>query len=182
MKALSLWQPWASLIAAGVKTFETRSWAPPAALWPEVIGQRIAIHASSRRIPLRQGTEAAWLFSISPQVEAKATELFGVDWRITLPRGPVLCTARLAGCYQVRALSGDGETWAVGRVVPNSAGIGEFQPVDPWGDFTVGRWIWWLQDVRAVNPPAPAKGHQKLWSWNEPVSTGIAITSASPPA
>ena len=26
MKALSLWQPWASLIAAGVKRFETRHW------------------------------------------------------------------------------------------------------------------------------------------------------------
>lgn len=26
-KAISLWQPWASLIAAGVKQYETRSWA-----------------------------------------------------------------------------------------------------------------------------------------------------------
>ena len=30
MKALSLWQPWASLIAYGVKDIETRSWAAPA--------------------------------------------------------------------------------------------------------------------------------------------------------
>ena len=29
MKAISLWQPYASLIAAGVKTIETRGWAPP---------------------------------------------------------------------------------------------------------------------------------------------------------
>ena len=29
MKAISLWQPWASLVAEGVKTIETRSWAPP---------------------------------------------------------------------------------------------------------------------------------------------------------
>lgn len=27
MKALSLWQPWATLIAVGAKTFETRSWS-----------------------------------------------------------------------------------------------------------------------------------------------------------
>lgn len=27
MKAISLWQPWASLIAVGAKRFETRSWA-----------------------------------------------------------------------------------------------------------------------------------------------------------
>jgi hypothetical protein len=29
MKALSLWQPWASLIAAGVKRHETRHWTTP---------------------------------------------------------------------------------------------------------------------------------------------------------
>ena len=26
MKAISLWQPWASLVATGAKTYETRSW------------------------------------------------------------------------------------------------------------------------------------------------------------
>jgi hypothetical protein len=26
MKALSVWEPWASMIASGVKTIETRSW------------------------------------------------------------------------------------------------------------------------------------------------------------
>ena len=44
MKAISLHQPWASLITVGAKTIETRSWAPPKAL----IGQRIAIHATKR--------------------------------------------------------------------------------------------------------------------------------------
>lgn len=48
MKALTLWQPWASLIALGVKTIETRSWAAPKSL----IGQRIAIHASKRGLPV----------------------------------------------------------------------------------------------------------------------------------
>ena len=40
MKAISLWQPWASLIAAGVKPYETRHWSPPR----ELIGQRIATY------------------------------------------------------------------------------------------------------------------------------------------
>src|SRR3972149_12240119 len=29
MKAISLWQPWASLIAVGAKKYETRSWDTP---------------------------------------------------------------------------------------------------------------------------------------------------------
>ncbi|MHB8272006.1 ASCH domain-containing protein [Bradyrhizobium sp.] len=44
MKAISLWQPWASLIACGAKPFETRHWAPPR----ELIGQTIAIHAAKK--------------------------------------------------------------------------------------------------------------------------------------
>ena len=49
MKAISLHQPWASLIAVGIKTIETRSWAPPKAL----IGQRIAIHAAKKTISIQ---------------------------------------------------------------------------------------------------------------------------------
>src|SRR5262245_34476504 len=46
MKAISLWQPWASLIAIGTKTMETRDWAPPR----EYLGGRIAIHAAKRPV------------------------------------------------------------------------------------------------------------------------------------
>ena len=42
MKCISIWQPFASLIVSGCKTFETRSWAAPASL----IGQRIGIAAT----------------------------------------------------------------------------------------------------------------------------------------
>lgn len=48
MKAISVWQPWAWLIAHGYKTIEARSWPAPEAL----VGQRIAIHASQRKVIL----------------------------------------------------------------------------------------------------------------------------------
>lgn len=41
IKALTVWQPWASLIAHGVKVFETRSWATK---WRGPL----AIHAAGR--------------------------------------------------------------------------------------------------------------------------------------
>ena len=43
MKALTLWQPWASLIVLRHKRFETRSWKMDG-----LIGERIAIHAAKR--------------------------------------------------------------------------------------------------------------------------------------
>lgn len=45
MPVLTLWQPWASLIALGAKTIETRGWSTSHR-------GRIAIHAAGRRPPL----------------------------------------------------------------------------------------------------------------------------------
>lgn len=45
MPCVSLWQPWASLIACKLKPTETRSWPAPAS----VIGKRIAIHAAKTK-------------------------------------------------------------------------------------------------------------------------------------
>jgi len=42
--AVTLWQPWASLIASGAKPFETRAFPIPARL----LGKRVAIHAAAR--------------------------------------------------------------------------------------------------------------------------------------
>lgn len=45
MRAITLWQPWATLIAIGAKHFETRSWAPT---WRG----ELAIHSASRNLDL----------------------------------------------------------------------------------------------------------------------------------
>ena len=50
MKALTLWQPWASLIAVGAKTIETRSWSTK-------YRGPLAIHAAKRRPDTEMGEE-----------------------------------------------------------------------------------------------------------------------------
>lgn len=45
MKALTIDQPYASLIIDGIKRLETRSWPPPRGL----INERLAIHASKKK-------------------------------------------------------------------------------------------------------------------------------------
>lgn len=42
MRALTITQPWASLLARGEKRVENRTWAPP----EELIGDLVALHAS----------------------------------------------------------------------------------------------------------------------------------------
>ncbi len=74
MKALTLWQPWASLMADGRKPIETRHWPAPA--W--LIGQEIAIHAAMRVDP-----EACIEFGYEPLI---------------IPRGCVVSIHRLLKC------------------------------------------------------------------------------------
>ena len=47
MKAISIKQPWASLIAHGIKDIENRTWKCP----QKYIGQRVLIHASGKPLP-----------------------------------------------------------------------------------------------------------------------------------
>ena len=39
----------------------------------------------------------------------------------------------------------------------------------PWGDFSSGRWLWFLTDVAALREPIPAVGRQSFWRWVENV-------------
>ncbi len=84
IRAISLWQPYASLIAAGVKKHETRHWRYPAA----AEGQRVAIHAA-KRPP----------YDTDDEVRRICREVFGDDWVDVLPYGAFVCVATLAGAF-----------------------------------------------------------------------------------
>jgi hypothetical protein len=81
IKALTLWQPYATLIALGHKRVETRS-------WPTKYRGPIAIHASKRRLA---ESELALIAAIA--------DLFGISLKAgELPLGKVVATATLADC------------------------------------------------------------------------------------
>lgn len=156
MLAITLWQPWASLVAAGVKPYEFRDWTPPA----YVIGQRLAIHAATRSV-LRgelqdliyrlNDADEAWSVGLHPP----ALQLLE-RWLLTpgrLPRSSIVCTATLA------------------RVVPAKQIADQFGPVPPLTAADPDHWTraWHLTDIHALTPPCPARGHQGLWHWQQPV-------------
>ena len=157
MKTLTLHQPWATLIAAGVKTTETRSWGPPKSL----IGHRIALHAGKQLIKSQSGLGAGtW---------EMMNTLYGPEWSGLIPRGKIVATARLADARRVMAL--DLET---GIATLDGSPALDGTPArtvlaDPYGDFSPGRWLWFLEDVQPCNPPAPARGAQGLWNWEPPI-------------
>lgn len=157
MKALSLWQPWATLIAIGAKPEETRSWPAPA--W--LIGQRIAIHAAKK--PVEQATADV----PDDAMEAMVRALVGAGVEpLALPLGKVVCTAVLKGCGRVvrRELPSTGN--------PHGVAIdhtGRRVPINPFGDFSVGRWLWYLDQVEPVEPYAVV-GRQGVFDLDGPAA------------
>jgi activating signal cointegrator 1 len=164
-QALTIRQPWASLIAIGAKRFETRSKPPPA----KHIGQRIAIHAALRRPKDSDCDHATW-FSINC-----ALNNAGIECASDLPLGVVVCTAILAGAYQSVRIVEDGEH--VSRLAitmghcensvppPNDGAI----PTDPFGDYSWCRWAWLLTNIEVLAVPVPAGGKQGWWRWDSGV-------------
>jgi activating signal cointegrator 1 len=153
MKALSVMQPWATLIALGAKHIETRSWATSHR------GQ-LAIHASSRinreallslREPLIQEALTAGGYR---EGNGPASNPFG------LPLGAVIAVVTLV---EVRPIAP--------HAVPE-------EPERSFGDYTPGRFAWLIRDVRGLPEPVAAKGALGLWNWEPVLPSEESVYSA----
>ena len=148
MKAISLWQPWASAIAVGAKRYETRDWST-------TYRGPLAIHASKRLVK-RELRDLAphWQAALWPLVHGA----FDMPW-LRLPFGAVVAVCDLADCIPTYKLS-HGIT--PGLLAPRR------RPQCPeyvWcehhmGDFSAGRFAWKLENVRPLAVPLPFKGSQ----------------------
>jgi hypothetical protein len=123
MRAISLWQPWASFIAIGVKPYETRSWSPPSRL----IGQRIAIHAAKQRV---DADDVEWWRLVSKGQAGP------------LPFGAIVCTAILAADFPAQDVPWDefGD-YAQGRRAWHLTQIERLEPAIP-ARGAQGFWSW----------------------------------------
>ncbi|GBG09493.1 2-oxoglutarate dehydrogenase E1 [Paenibacillus agaridevorans] len=140
IKAITIWQPWATLITLRLKGFETRSrrthYRGP-----------IAIHAA-KHIDLAACRE-----------EPIRSELLEYGYTSdNLPTGAVIATAVLSDCIK------SVDTWTDGYILEN--GVYVYSPEYEYGDFTPGRYAWEMREVYELPKPIPAKGQQGLWNWD----------------
>lgn len=171
MKTISLWQPWASLIACGAKPFETRHWAPPR----ELIGQTIAIHAAKKvdkdarqfAEDLMYGQHNPGGFDLADKLAASMEgipdELLATFGMAVMPVGCIVCTARLDAAFQL------GER-ALGAAVPAASVVRRLVSrqmpecftvrYDDFGDYAPGRWAWLLRDIKVLTPTEGVIGRQ----------------------
>ncbi|CAH8248603.1 ASCH domain-containing protein [Paenibacillus melissococcoides] len=150
MKAITIIQPWATLIAIGAKRFETRSWAT-------THRGPIAIHAG-KKID-RDAYMSEQIYS--------TLQKHGIMFIDDLPTGAVVAVCTLSECWRIRRTEGDNEgpVW-LDNAGGQTLGWGGVYPLEyHFGDYTHGRFAWELKEIKRLPEPLSAKGQQGLWNW-----------------
>lgn len=139
MKAISIWQPWASLIAHSLKIYETRHWKPS----ENLIGGLLAIHASKRWTADEARCMKRFVLDYA-DVKAKLSP----DGLLRPPLGAIVAACRLIAVYRSEE---------------------HFYQVDEkertFGDWSPGRYVWQLEVVKLPPEPIPARGAQGIFTW-----------------
>lgn len=145
MRALTLTQPWASLVAIGAKRIETRSWAT------QYRGP-LAIHAA------KDFPEEAILTCLREPFGTVLRPHFGSPG--ALPRGAVVAIAELVACELTD------ELLLPTRIDRFNAFAAEHEL--KFGNYAWGRYAWIFSDVQQFPEPYPIRGYQGLWEWEVP--------------
>lgn len=138
MKVLTLTQPWATLMALGIKTIETRSWKTN-------YRGTFAIHAA-KGFP-------RWAQDLAKNDFYSELALHLGDSRDMakdLPRGEILCTVNLVDCISTNDV----------RFIDQVVGTGEFD----YGDYSQDRYAFVTDDLKLIEPPVPARGALSFWN------------------
>jgi hypothetical protein len=143
IRAASLWQPWASAVAEGRKSIETRGAGSPVARVKP--GTLLVIHAAQRS-DRAFDAEMGGPFPLSAELR-------------DLPRGAYLAVARVEAIKVYRTL----DEWRADEPLH----------LCPPGYFEPGKVGIVLADVRQFPAPIPGSGHQGLWTPPEEVLEAV---------
>lgn len=165
MKALTVTQPWASLIAIGAKRIETRSWRS-SYRGPLAIHAAKGFQKEAKRLvyddwkflapfdPLRVAVLRKAGVALPP-MESVRQIISG-----KLPLGCIIAVCRISAILPIR--NHMGMDWP-------KIGLGHTELTDQeehFGNYEHARYAWILEDIVALETPIPAKGALSLWEWD----------------
>ncbi len=131
VRCLSLWEPWASLMACGAKFVETRGWDT------KVRGE-VWIHAAKSKEGLKIVRADKWLCR---EIE-QALEVPAEEWEAKLRFGAIVARGELQ-CS-----------------VPAGVARAMYPAQLPFGDFSKGRYGHVYSKLERLPAPVPARGKQ----------------------
>jgi hypothetical protein len=154
MKALTITQPYATLIAIGAKTIETCGWLTK-------YRGPIAIHAGAGLGPVGGRTGLHSLCASAPFAKA----LLGAGYSANLmpawglPLGAIVAVANLTDIAEIMldCMWGIDERGRM-RAGPHNRIDLPFGSEMSFGDYSPGRYAWLLANVRRLPEPVPCKG------------------------
>lgn len=175
MKALTIYQPWASLVIVGAKPYEFRGWNPRerGGAYAKLIGQRIVIHASARKI--RLGEIGDLLDDMKDGGDAWAGRCLHREQ----------ADAVLSDGYAMALSGADGSQWLGYSVGLGTAVLGEprngLEIAEEFGLSRVNdsdrdehaNWGWPMLDIERWDEPIPMRGFQGFWNWPTPEAAGL---------
>ena len=145
IECLTLTQPWASLMAAEIKRFETR-------MWKTAYRGPLGIHAA-KTIP---GWVLNW-YRATPIAQAclRPLGVFEAADLLRMPKGEILAVVDL---LDVETTDAGPDPGATERAL---------------GDWSPGRYAWKTGGLRLVKPAFARSGAYSLWKWTVP--EGVVI-------
>lgn len=149
MKAISIKQPWASLIVHGIKDIENRTWACP----KKYIGQRVLIHAS----------KASWTwhrvinYFTKPMRDIFIKIGYNGAWLRGLPTGAIIGSVQIVDC-----VINHPSVWAE-KTENYTIGMNPKLHEDISGKRVVYNWV--LANPVLFENPIPAKGKLSFWDY-----------------
>lgn len=153
MKAITIHQPYATLIAIGAKKYETRH-------WPTKYRGKIAIHAGknmdgifelAREVKLRNRHLPITLFADACLNAFKACGHYPSPFTLSkLPIGAVVAIGELVDCIPMDKMD-----------EPN-------RNEKLFGFWAADRFAWQIENVKFLDAPITVAGKQGLWEWDYP--------------
>lgn len=148
MRAISLYQPWSSLLACGAKTIETRPYQTHCR-------GLLAIHAAQKIVKVNTHDAAVMMRALDP----KSRPHLNQDYLDGLPRGVIVAVVEIYDCLPVEELIVKHKDWV------NSE--------KHFGNFDAGRFGWLTKNPIALKEPVPCKGKQGFFFLPEDVQARV---------
>jgi hypothetical protein len=171
MKALTIYQPWASLVIVGAKPYEFRGWSPRerGGAYADLIGQRVGIHSSTRKID-RNEVLAIKRSLTSGDAESIAETCLHADKAMPVLEEALKMTHNCSlpfGCLLGTAILGEPRN---GYDIAEEFGVQSVNDSDRDEHANFG---WPMLDIERWDEPVPMRGFQGFWNIPTPETLGL---------
>lgn len=140
MKALTLWEPWASFMAFGYKTFETRHWKTN-------YRGPLAIHAAKTKKHVWDTKLMLSSAGVIPSMFSEGPKGFPLEDH-EYPFGKIVAVVDLVDCITTHSM-------LMPALSAQELAL---------GNYNNGRYAWITENLRKLETPIPCRGFQGLWN------------------